>query len=148
MFKRDDFMKKRTAIIILVIGAIIAQTLLWFGGFWLCLLFELTFVLELSIIVIMLAATFGIDCLRRFFARKYSLTTGWFMLCAYAPAAAWVIPSLIKTINNRNSKYNFMAGIARGYEQEYTPAAAAALVGGALLWLGIFSVAAKRRSKT
>lgn len=118
---------------------------MWYGGFWLWAVSELTFGIELPIVII-LAATFGIDCLRRFFTRKYSLAGGWFMLCAYAPAAAWAIPSLIQTINNRNSKYNwFMAGIAHGYEQEYTPAAAAALVGGALLWLGISAVVTKCR---
>lgn len=138
-------MKKRIAVIVLVIGAILGWSLVWYGGFWLWAAGELTFGIALPIVIV-LAATFGTDCLRRLFRRKYSLAGGWFMLCAYAPAAAWAIPSLIKTIDNRNSEYNwFMGGMAHGYEQEYTPAAAAALVGGTLLWLGISVVVTKRR---
>lgn len=137
-------MKKRSAVIILVIGAIFGWSLVWYGGFWMWAMGDLTFGYVLPI-VIMLAATFGIDCLRRLFKRKYSLAGGWFMMCAYAPAAAWSVPSLITMIKRNGSRYDwFMAGLEEGYEQQYTPVAAAALLGGALLWLGISAVRAKR----
>lgn len=141
-------MKKKIAVIILVIGAVIGWTMVWYGGFWLYAINEMTFGYALPIII-MLAAAFGADCLRRLFKRKYSLAGGWFMLCAYAPAAAWAIPSVITTIDRRNSSYDwFMAGPEYGYDQQYTPVAAIALAGSALLWLGIFALAGKRRNTT
>lgn len=141
-------MKKHTAVIILIIGTVVGWSLVWYGGFWLWAMGELTFGYALPV-VIMLAVTFGVDCLRRFFAHKYSLAGGWFMLCAYAPAAAWAIPSLITMIKRKDSGYDwFLAGLEYGYDQQYTPVAAAALLGGALLWLGVSAVRAKKEQIT
>lgn len=97
-------------------------------------------------IFIMLAATLGADCLRRLFKRKYLLPNGLALLCVYTPAAAWVIPSIVVMIRHHDRKYaGFMESLAYGYDQQYTPVAAAALVGGALLWLGVSALASKKK---
>lgn len=128
-----------------MIGAIFGWTLVWYGGFWLWASGEPAFGYALPIFI-MLAATFGADCLRRLFKRKYSLSNGLALLCVYAPAAAWVLPSIIVMIRHHDRKYaGFMEGLAYGYEQQYTPAAAAALVGGALLWFGVWALASKKK---
>ena len=141
-------MKKVPAIFLLIIGAIIGWFVLWYGGYWLYLFTELNGGLVWSVIMFV-GAEFGIDCLRRFYTRKYSLPAPLFMLCAYAPAAACVIPSLIVMIS-RNDKYyrgKFMSGFSYAYDQVYTPVASVALVVGALLWLGVSALRTKKERK-
>lgn len=140
-------MKKKTAVILLIIGSVLVWTTLWIGNYFLYLIGEISFGVALPIVVL-ITATFGIDCLRRLFLRKYLLGTGWFMLCAYAPAAGWAIPVLIISLSHRDFKYDwFMSGFTKAYEQVYTYVAAAAILGGALLWLGISSIICKQRKK-
>ena len=145
-------MKKSIAIILLIVGAVIGWSVVWYGGFWLWAANEVALsviVRNTLVVLVMLAVTFGTDSLRRLFKRKYALAGGWFMLCAYAPAAFWLITSVITTIDHRNSSYDgFLGGLNKAYDQQYTPAAAIALVGGALLWLVIFTLVGKRRNTT
>lgn len=86
-------MKKPLAITILVLGS--APAIFGAAIGILCLMF-LLFEWSLPVtIALVIAAAFGIDCLRRLFRRKYGLNAGLFFLCVYAPSVAVSVSSFV-----------------------------------------------------
>lgn len=138
-------MKKPLAVILLIIGGAVAWFALLTGSYLLAAVSDRGGSASLVVIPILIlaAATFGFDCLRRLYRRKFGLNAPLFFLCAFIFPAAWAAYSLPETFRKRGFSYGgsdssfYLGGLTEYYEQVFTPVAAITILAGALIWFGI-----------
>lgn len=148
---------KVLAAALLSAGSLIAWFLLIFGSYLLGAVSDTGGSASLVIvpIAIPLLATFGFDCLRKLYRRKFDIKAPLFYLCAYAFPLVWTVISLIDTFKHYGNAYGgsdsdfYLGGLKEYYEQTFTPVAAMTVFGGMALWFGVWAfISAKNNAKS
>lgn len=148
-------MKKPLAVVLLIVGSAVAWFVLLFGSSMLGAVSDTGDSASVVVIPILIlaAATFGFDCLRKLYRRKFGLNAPLFFLCAYILPAAWAAYTLPETFRKRGFAYGgsdssfYLGGLTEYYEQTFTPVAAVTILAGALIWFGVFTVVEHVREK-
>lgn len=138
-------MKKPLAVVLLIVGSAVAWIALLFGSAMLGTVSDTGGSASVMVIPILIlaAATFGFDCLRKLYRRKFGLNAPLFFLCAYILPAAWAAYTLPETFRKRGFAYGgsdssfYLGGLTEYYEQTFTPVAAVTILAGALIWFGL-----------
>lgn len=112
---------KVLAAALLSAGSLIAWFLLIFGSYLLGAVSDTGGSASLVIvpIAILLLATFGFDCLRKLYRRKFDIKAPLFYLCAYAFPLVWTVISLIDTFKHygqclRRLRFRLLFGRTKG----------------------------------
>lgn len=107
---------KVLAAALLSAGSLIAWFLLIFGSYLLGAVSDTGGSASLVIvpIAIPLLATFGFDCLRKLYRRKFDIKAPLFYLCAYAFPLVWTVISLIDTFKHYGNAYGGSFGRTKG----------------------------------